>query len=340
MDHEQIMRRCLQLAEAGRSTVAPNPMVGSVILHEGIVIGEGYHTAFGKPHAEPEAINSVVDRTLLKNSVLYVNLEPCSHYGKTPPCADRIVKEGIPKVVIGSKDPNPLVAGKGIKILRDAGVEVIEGVLEEECRNFNSRFYTFHEKKRPYVILKWAQSSDGYIGRKEERVKISNAETSQLVHKWRSEEQAILVGKNTVMCDDPKLNVRHWQGRDPVRVVIDKDLELSSSFRIFSKDQRTVVINSIKEEQVSELSYVKVESITASSLLTSLYKLNINSVVIEGGAKTLEMFITEGFWDEARIITAELKLQNGISAPEFNFTPVLTEHSGKDTISYFVNSFV
>jgi diaminohydroxyphosphoribosylaminopyrimidine deaminase/5-amino-6-(5-phosphoribosylamino)uracil reductase len=340
MNDQFFMRRCLQLAEAGRSYVAPNPMVGSVIVHEGKIIGEGYHTAFGKPHAEPEAIDSVEDRTLLRSSTLYVNLEPCAHHGKTPPCAERIVREGIPRVVIGSSDPNPLVAGKGISILKNAGIEVISGVLENECRNFNIRFYTFHELKRPYVVLKWAQSKDGFIGKRnvEERVKISNEATNQLVHKWRSEEQAILVGKNTALADDPGLDVRNWKGRDPVRIILDERLELPPTLKIFSKDRPTIILNTVRSDIQEKTQWVKLPEMSADEILKALYACNINSVLVEGGAKVIETFINAGSWDEARVITSQKELGEGVIAPEMKSEVYKAEQLGSDSISCYRNS--
>lgn len=315
--HELFMRRAMELAQVGRGNVSPNPLVGCVIVHEGKIIGEGWHKKYGGPHAEVEAINAVANKSLLPESTLYVNLEPCSHFGKTPPCADMLVREKVKKVVIASLDSNPLVAGNGVKKLRDAGIEVDIGVLEAEGRQLNKRFFTFVEKKRPYLILKWAQTQDGFIARENGNSKwISNDLSRQLVHKWRTEEDAVLVGTNTVQYDDPKLNVRLWTGRDPVRIIIDRNLRLDPSHNVFNHEQRTICYNVLKNQDTPNLELRKLdESNFVQNLVNDLYDLKIQSVIVEGGAKTLQMFIDAQLWDEANIFESGIFFEKGISAP-------------------------
>lgn len=316
--HETYMQRCLDLALKGIGRVAPNPMVGSVIVHNGHIIGEGYHMQYGGPHAEVNAIASVQDETLLKLATLYVNLEPCSHFGKTPPCADLILTKQIPRVVIGSYDPNPKVAGKGIQRLKDAGVEVITEVLKTESDFLNRRFLTYHTRHRPYVVLKWAQSSDGFMGLNEPRqLWLTNALSKKLSHKWRTEEQAILVGRNTVTIDDSELTARLWPGSNPLRIVIDRNLVLSADKKIFNSEADTLIVNEQKDETTGHLHYSKIdfEADVPAQILTLLYKRNILSVIIEGGAQTLQSFIHSQLWDEARIFTTSHTLKHGIPAP-------------------------
>lgn len=339
MDNELFMRRCFQLAKAGSGRVAPNPMVGSVIVNDGQIIGEGYHTAFGRSHGEVEAINAVKDKSLLKRSVLFVNLEPCSHYGKTPPCADRIIQEGIPEVVIAGKDPNPLVAGNGIRKLEAAGIKVTSGILEEEALELNRRFYCFHEKKRPYVLLKWAQTSDGIMGHigKSERLLITNEQSTQLVHLWRSREQAILVGKNTALVDDPKLDVRLVEGRSPRRIVLDPDLALPSHLKLFTDGNETVVLNILKEAEAGPVRYIRLDHFSAASILETLYKLQVSSVMIEGGARTLQLFIDSGLWDEARVITSGQRAEGGLKAPHISGQVIRKFSSSGDEVCILKN---
>lgn len=316
--HETYMQRCLYLASKGLGRVAPNPMVGSVLVHNGVIIGEGYHKQYGGPHAEVNAIASVQDETLLKQATLYVNLEPCSHYGKTPPCADLILTKQIPRVVIGSYDPNPKVAGKGIQRLKDAGVEVTTEVLKAESDFLNRRFLTYHTLHRPYVLLKWAQSTDGFMGLNEpKQVWLTNAESKKLSHKWRTEEQAILVGRNTVMVDDSELTARLWPGNNPLRVVIDRNLVLGLDKKIFNNKADTLIVNELKEETTGNLDYCKIDftNQVSAQILNLLYQRNILSVIIEGGAQTLQSFIAVNLWDEARIFTTPHTLKNGIPAP-------------------------
>ncbi len=314
MIHDAYMQRCLDLAIQGLGKVAPNPMVGSVVVHKDVIIGEGYHRQYGQAHAEVNAINSVVDKSLLAQSTLYVNLEPCSHHGKTPPCADLIVEHKIPRVVIGSGDPNPLVAGKGVERLRKAGVEVTEGVLHEACEFLNRRFFMYHRRQRPYVILKWAQSSDGYMAPEgDEQYWLTGEQSKQLVHQWRTQEQAVLVGTRTALIDNPQLTARLWQGTQPLRVVLDKDLKLPAHLHLLDGSVATVVFNGFTNDSQPNLERVKVD-FTASieaQVLHELYKRGIASLLIEGGALLLNSFIKLGLWDEARIFTAPVNLQRG-----------------------------
>ncbi len=335
------MNRCIQLAKKGAGNVAPNPMVGAVLVYGNKIIGEGYHQKYGKAHAEVNCINNVAeeDTTLINQSTLYVSLEPCSHFGKTPPCADMIIQNKIRKVVIGCKDVFKEVYGKGIQKLKDAGTEVITGVLENECIDLNKRFFTFHEKFRPYIILKWAQSINGKIGTKgNERVLISNDYSNRLVHKWRSEEAAILIGTNTALKDDPALTTRLWHGKNPVRIIIDKELRLSPTLKVFNGEAKTIVYNLVKNLNEETFVHIKLEKENfIDQLIQSLFEMNIQSVIIEGGAKTLQYFIDNGLWDEARVITnEELIIENGIASPEMkNFIFEKQERYLRDVISYF-----
>ncbi|MCT4628665.1 bifunctional diaminohydroxyphosphoribosylaminopyrimidine deaminase/5-amino-6-(5-phosphoribosylamino)uracil reductase RibD [Winogradskyella sp.] len=313
--NEYYIKRCLQIAKNGLGSTQPNPMVGAVIVHKNNIIGEGYTSPYGGPHAEVNAINAVKDKTLLSKSTLYVTLEPCSHFGKTPPCSDLIVKHKIPKVVIGCVDDNPEVAGKGITKLKNSGCHVIVGVLGKECKTHHKRFFTFHNKKRPYIILKWAETRDGFIAPKskdkQKPVWITNKYSRQLVHKWRAEEQSILVGINTVIEDNPSLTVRDWTGKHPVRIVLDKKKSLSSSLNVFNNITETIRITN---------SHIDFNQPIATQICKLLHKKSINSVIIEGGAKTLQAFINENLWDEARIFTGNAEFNNGIKAPKLNGT--------------------
>ena len=335
------MSRCIQLAKLGAGNVAPNPMVGALLVYEDKIIGEGYHKKYGEAHAEVNCINSVEEKnkSLIEKSTIYVSLEPCSHYGKTPPCADLIIKNKIKKVVIGCLDIYKEVSGKGIEKLLNAGLEVFTGVLENECSDLNKRFFTFHQKKRPYIILKWAQSSNGKIGSdNDERILISNDYSNRLVHKWRSEEAAILVGTNTALKDDPSLTTRLWKGKNPLRIVIDKELKLTSTLKIFNQEAQTIVFNSSENYIQENIRYIKLENGNfLQELLCSLYELNIQSVLVEGGTKTLQSFIDPGSWDEARVITNEkMIIENGIAAPEMkNFKLIKEEKYFNDVINYY-----
>ena len=334
--------RCLQLAELGAGYVAPNPMVGAVLVCDDKIIGEGYHRHYGEAHAEPNAINSVKDKDLLKQSTLYVNLEPCSHYGKTPPCADLIVSSGIPRVVIGTLDPNPKVAGRGVGILCKAGVEVVVGVLEAECQELNKRFFIFQEQKRPYVLLKWAQTQDGFMDWvrttvTEPPLQISNSITRQLTHKMRSENQSILVGANTVLLDNPSLTVRNWSGKSPVRIGIDRQRRIPDDFNLLDGSISTIIFTEKDEVNKLHVEFVKIDFGTNSvkNILSEIYKRNIHSVLVEGGPTILNSFIESGLWDEANIEIAPLRIAEGIAAPVLQIQPISHQtFNGHDWLFY------
>ncbi len=315
------MQRCIELARKGAGSVAPNPMVGAVLVHEGRIIGEGYHMQYGQAHAEVNCIKAVAeaDQALLPFSTLYVSLEPCAHFGKTPPCADLIIASKISRVVIGCRDPFKEVDGKGIEKLTAAGIEVIQPVLEAECIALNSRFFTFHTKRRPYIILKWAQTANGIIGNKDHsRLLISNEFSNRLVHLWRSEEAAIMVGTNTALYDNPSLSNRLWRGHQPVRLVLDMDLRLPTHLHLFDGTASTIVFNSIQEEQTGKLQYyrLKKEGAVIPQICQALYQMNIQSVLVEGGTQLLQSFIDANCYDEARLITnTALQVTDDLSAP-------------------------
>ena len=324
------MARCLQLAKNGLGTTYPNPMVGAVIVHNEKIIGEGWHQKAGEPHAEVHAINRVHAKELLKESTIYVSLEPCSHFGKTPPCSDLIIASGIKKVIIGSVDPFAAVAGRGIKKLLDAGCEVVVGVLEEACKTLNKRFFTFHNQKRPYVLLKWAESNDGFIAPNPEDRKnrgpvwITTPASRQVVHKWRAEEMAILTGTNTVEADNPALTTRDWAGPSPTRIILDRKLRLAKSSAVFDGKRPTLVITESEAEDAHNLKYAKADfkKDLPRQILDILYAEGVQSVIIEGGAKTLASFIEAGLWDEARIFKGSVNFIRGVAAPRLvNSTP-------------------
>jgi len=321
---ETYMHRCIQLAQLGEGMVAPNPMVGSVLVYADRIIGEGYHQQYGQPHAEVNCINSVRegDKHLISQSTLYVSLEPCAHFGKTPPCADLIIKHNIPKVIVGCRDPFKEVDGKGIEKLIAAGIDVIVGVLENECKALNKRFFTFHTKQRPYIVLKWAETANHFIGNKtKERLLITNETTNRLVHKWRSEEAGILVGTNTAELDNPSLSNRLWTGKQPVRLIIDKELKLSNSLNLFDNSQSTIIFNYIQQKEDHGLVYYQLDSDKdfLQQLMLACYQLNIQSILVEGGSKTLQSFIDNNLWDEVRVITnTKLSIADGIPAPVLN----------------------
>ncbi len=322
------MHQCLELAAKGLDNVAPNPMVGCVIVHDNKIIGSGFHEEYGKAHAEVNAIKSVSDKTLLKKSTLYVNLEPCSHHGKTPPCSDLIIENKIPYVVIGNMDTNPLVQGKGMGKLIKAGIDVKIGVLDNECRELNKRFFTLQEKKRPYVILKWAKTRDGFLSsglrvlgselknRKPEP--ISNKESHKLSHQWRTEEQVIMVGTNTAITDNPQLTARLVKGKNPLRVVIDRELKTPADYHLFDDSTPTLVFTGKKKEKSSNTEYVVIDfkKSVSAQILNELYHRNKSSLIVEGGTETINYFIKENLWDEARIFTSPSLLKEGIKAPE------------------------
>ena len=317
-NHEFFLKRCLELASKGLEYVSPNPMVGSVIVYENQIIGEGYHKKYGKEHAEVNAIASVKDKNLLKDSTLYVNLEPCAHYGKTPPCSNLIIKHKIPKVVIGCVDTFSDVNGKGIKKMEKAGVEVSIGVLKKESQELNKRFFTFHEKKRPYIILKWAESKDGFISPKNQSAPfwMTSDDSKRLVHQFRAEEDAILVGRVTAEKDNPSLTVRDFKGENPTRIVIDKDLKLSKKLSLFNNIAKTIIFNTKKTKKTNSNHYIKIDCKNLiNNILHELYKQNIQSLIIEGGLKTLQSFIDKNLWDEARIFTTKKTLIDGVKSP-------------------------
>jgi len=341
---EKYMHRCLELARSGSGNVAPNPMVGAVLVYEDRIIGEGYHKEYGKAHAEVNCVNSVSDedRKFISSSALYVSLEPCSHYGKTPPCTNLIIKEKILKVVVGCRDPFKEVAGKGIEKLRSAGVNVTVDILERECKELNKRFLTFHTQHRPYIILKWAQTTNGKIGNtSNERLFITNEFTNRLVHKWRSEEMGILVGTNTAFLDNPELTNRLWNGKSPIRLIVDLHLRLPSSLKIFDAQQPTVVFNTLHHKEEEKIKYYQVtEDVSiVHQIFNACYQNNIQSIIVEGGARLLQAFIDEGIWDEARIITNEtLHVENGLPSPQLsNCTFVSSENIFSDRIDYYYN---
>ncbi|PTX61708.1 diaminohydroxyphosphoribosylaminopyrimidine deaminase [Kordia periserrulae] len=343
--HETYMKRCLQLAANGLPAAMPNPSVGAVIVHNDVIIGEGYTNAYGGNHAEVNAIASVRDKSLLKESTIYVSLEPCSHFGKTPPCSDLIIKHQIPKVVIGTIDPFAKVAGRGVQKLKDAGCEVVLNVLKDECVASNKRFFTFHQHKRPYIILKWAQTQDGFIDKirnENDAVQpnwITNEYSRQLVHKWRSEEAAILVGTNTAITDNPKLNTRDWQGENPVRIVLDRSLRIPAEYALLDETIKTIVLT--EKENVSSENRI-FETIDFSKNLPQqicdvLYRYDLQSVIIEGGKQTLQTFIDANLWDEARVFTGKTVFQQGIEAPTFTGTLQSQKSISDDTLEIYTN---
>lgn len=321
---EKYMQRALELARLGAGSVSPNPMVGAVVVHQDRIIGEGYHQQYGQPHAEVNAINSVLfahtdGEELLKESVIYVTLEPCAHYGKTPPCADLIIRYGIPAVVTGSPDPFEHVNGKGIEKLRKAGIEVQENVLREECDFLNRRFFTRIRDNRPYIILKWAETADQYFAPEDRSQRwISSADSRILTHRWRSEEDAVLVGKTTALADNPKLNVRDWFGRNPKRIVIDRNLELPQNLHLFDQSQETIVFNALKTETEGLVKYLWLEYFDhylPQMIAYQLYLMDVQSLIVEGGAQILSLFINADLWDEARIFRAPQYWGGGLKAP-------------------------
>ena len=367
--HENFMQRCIELAALSTGRVAPNPLVGAVLVHRDMIIGEGFHQYFGGPHAEVNCINSVRedDKKLISEAILYVSLEPCAHFGKTPPCADLIIKNNIKKVVIGCRDPFKDVNGKGIEKLQAAGVEVIMGVLEHPCREVNKRFFTFQEAHRPYIILKWAQTQNAKIAAEtispmaprknssshdnaSRRLYISNEYTNRLVHKWRSEEASILVGTNTAFIDDPDLTNRYWKGNSPIRLVVDMDLRLPAGLKMFTDNlSYTIIFNSKQHELPGFTIPVKSGGVgfyqvthdvsLIHQIVHALYHLKIQSVLVEGGAKLLQAFIDEGVWDEARVITnTELQISDGLASPSLkNHELVVEDRIVSDQIHYFTN---
>jgi len=317
--HEYFIDKCISLARKGALDVSPNPMVGCVIVNDGDIIGEGYHKKYGKNHAEVNAIHSVKDKSELKNSILYVNLEPCCHHGKTPPCTDLIVKYNIPKVVIGCIDTFSKVSGQGIKKLKDNSVEVIYGVLEKDCTELNKRFFCYHTKKRPYIILKWAKSKDNFIApiNQDKPFWMTSEKSKKLVHSWRAEEDAILVGRKTVVADNPSLTVRMSKGKNPIRIIIDKELSLDKKSNVFDDQAETIVFNNIKSAIIDKTTYLKADFNNLNKdILNQLYNRDILSLIIEGGTITINSFIEKNLYDEIRVFTADKLLEKGINSPE------------------------
>ncbi|TDP02537.1 bifunctional diaminohydroxyphosphoribosylaminopyrimidine deaminase/5-amino-6-(5-phosphoribosylamino)uracil reductase RibD [Flavobacterium sp. 245] len=344
--HEKYIKRCIELAQNGFGTTYPNPMVGSVIVYEDKIIGEGWHKKAGEPHAEVNAVRSVTDKSLLKKATIYVSLEPCSHFGKTPPCCDLIIANEIPNVVVGTVDPNEKVAGNGIKKLIAAGANVTVGILEKECHELNKRFFTFHQKKRPYIILKWAETQDGFlapekeINQERQPIWITNKYSRQLVHKWRSEEQAVLVGTQTVIDDNPKLNTRDWSGSNPVRVILDQNNRISKDSFVFDDSVKTIVFSKYENNSSTEntiFEKIDFNENLISPILNVLYQHQIQSVIIEGGRQTLQSFIDQNLWDEARIFTGRTNFEKGIKAPIIQKKHTIKTTIQNDELFYITN---
>lgn len=335
---EQMMLRCLQLAALGKGNVAPNPMVGAVIVHEGKIIGEGYHQQFGGPHAEVNAVNSVENQEILFECTIYVTLEPCSHFGKTPPCANLLVEKNFKRVVVGTLDAHAKVFKKGIKRLEDHGIDVTVGICEKQCLELNRAFFTFHEKKRPYVLLKWAQTNNGLLdnseGKQGEVSWISAPETQVKVHQWRSELQSIMVGKNTVLNDNPSLTIRAVSGKNPIRIVLDSRNEIPATATVKNSEVETIVFNVQKDEIENGVHYVKLAELSPKLILEALYERQIQSVLIEGGKSVLQSFVDASLWDEARIIKGKSSFKSGTHAPKINGQKIKEEVFFGDHISY------
>ncbi len=337
------MFRALELAKNGIGITRPNPSVGAVIVHNNRIIGEGFTSAYGGFHAEVNAINAVKNKELLKNSSIYVTLEPCAHYGKTPPCSDLIISYGIRNVFIGCQDDNPLVAGKGIERLRKAGCIVHTGILEKECQNHHKRFLTFQNKKRPYIFLKWAETLNGFIAPKSKNetkpVWISNEYSRQFTHKMRANEHAILVGTNTVIADNPSLNVRDWGGNNPVRIILDKNLRISKNHEIYSEKQITIIITATPQTSTNKLIFEQIDfsKNVAQQICEVLYRHNIQSLIVEGGATTLQTFIDQNLWDEAYIFKSDVVFENGIKSPDFKTIKKQELTIANDKLSIYKN---
>ena len=338
--HEKYMKQCIKEAENGLGTVGANPLVGCVVVHGAKIIGTGYHEKYGAPHAEVNAINAVSKKPLLKDATLYVSLEPCSHHGKTPPCTGMILNSGIRKVVIGAVDTNDAVSGHGADLLKKAGCEVITGVLDKQCREQNRRFFTFIEQKRPYVILKWAQTNAGLFAESNDKQTwITGAAAQQIAHRWRAEEGAVLVGTNTAKVDNPRLTCREWRGRDPVRVVLDRTLRLDQDLNLFDRSVPTLVFNEIKEFHYESIEYVKLNfgERVVHHLLAELHKRNIQSVMVEGGKELLNSFLKAGVWDEARVLVGQDSFMEGIAAPNLSIAPYKTMDADGDKVLLYNN---
>ncbi|MEO9477003.1 MAG: bifunctional diaminohydroxyphosphoribosylaminopyrimidine deaminase/5-amino-6-(5-phosphoribosylamino)uracil reductase RibD [Cyclobacteriaceae bacterium] len=339
MADELFMKRALELAKLGMADARPNPMVGCVIVHAGKIIGESFHEKFGEPHAEVNAINDVEQQELLCESTAYVTLEPCSHFGKTPPCSDLLIEKQLKRVVVCNVDPNPMVSGRGIRRMQEAGIEVEVGLLEDEGNKLNKRFFTFHTKQRPYIMLKWAQTADGFVARENFDSKwISNQYSRQLVHKWRSEESAIMVGTNTAKYDNPSLTVRDRVGKNPTRIVVDRNLTLDQSMNLFDGSVETLVFTQNVAEPKANVEFVTLDQLSPKAILEELHKRKLLSVLIEGGAALLNSFIEENLWDEARVFTATQKFEKGISAPKLDGKPTSEEDIKGDKLTTYFNS--
>jgi diaminohydroxyphosphoribosylaminopyrimidine deaminase / 5-amino-6-(5-phosphoribosylamino)uracil reductase len=335
MINPQFMQRALQLAQLGAGAVSPNPMVGCVIVHNDKIIGEGYHQKYGEAHAEVNAMNAVLDKSKLSESTVYVTLEPCSHFGKTPPCADLLIKHQVKKVIVCNYDPNPLVAGQGIEKLRQAGIEIEVGLLEEEGRQLNKRFFTFIEKKRPYITLKWAESADGFVAKKNyEAVQISNLLSKRFVHKMRAEEDAIMVGTNTAKYDNPRLDTRFWTGKNAIRVLIDRSLSLPKTLNIFDGSQQTICYTTVARSGTSSRALEVPLRATAIEqfIIQDLFQRKIQSIIIEGGTILLQSFIDLGLWDEAIILKSKMVLNEGVKSPQIEEKGGASDYLGKDLI--------
>lgn len=333
-----MMQRCIELAQLGLGRTYPNPLVGCVIVHEKQIISEGWHQKAGDAHAEVNAIQSIGNKEILKNSTLYVSLEPCAHHGKTPPCADLIIQHQIPRVIVGTSDPFAKVNGLGIQKMKEAGIEVKIGVREQKSKELNKRFFTFHEKKRPYILLKWAETKDGFMAPADQNQKwISSPFSKQLVHKWRTEEQGILVGTATAKIDNPQLNARLWEGNQPIRMVLDRDLKLNSNLNLWDKTQKTLVFTEQSKENSRNLEYISVsfDEHLAEQILKELHKRQIQSIIIEGGKQTLETFIRKGLWDEARVFKSSENWGAGIPSPEISGQLIECRSIGNDNLEIY-----
>ena len=339
MSEHHFMGRALELAELGRGTVSPNPMVGCVIVHAEKIVGEGYHRMYGEAHAEVNAVRSVHDEQILEDSTVYVTLEPCAHFSKTPPCSDLLISKKVKKVVVACRDPFEEVDGKGIEKLKNAGVEVELGLLGEEAISLNRRFFTYHQSKRPYVILKWAQTSDGFIARTNFDSKwISGPASRQIVHRWRAEEDAILVGKNTAVHDNPRLNVRDWHGPDPVRILLDTNAEASEKLHLFDGTIKTLIFNQRRSEQRGNTHWIQLESLTPQAILVALHQQGIQSLIVEGGSSTLNSFVQDNCWDEARVFESEGSFGQGILAPNLNGEILQEKMIQNDRLTIYQNN--
>lgn len=348
MHNEIYMQRCLDLAIRGIGMVSPNPMVGCVIVHNNEIIGEGWHEKYGSAHAEVNAINAVLNRfgekaaSILKESTIYVSLEPCAHFGKTPPCADLIIKHQLKKVYVGCRDPFPAVAGKGIERILENGIDVEVGIKENACLELNKRFFTRVLNQRPYIILKWAQTKNGFYAPLDRSQHwISGKAAKNLVHKWRAEEDAILIGKNTALTDNPSLTTRNWAGKNPIRVVLDRNLEIPEHFNLYNNEAQTIILNANKTEVSNNIRFISIEDMDyylPQKILYQLHLLDIQSVIIEGGAKLLNAFINEGLWDEVRVFTSPDNWENGLPAPIIEQKPLENINVGKDILSLYKNA--